>query len=60
MNKNRAKEIAQSPVMEHVTYNGEPIYIEHVDEQTNKAFIHLLKDPEQPFEVNISSLKEVE
>jgi len=31
MHRQRAEEMAHSPEMHHVTYNGKPIYIQHVD-----------------------------
>jgi len=40
MNKQRAQEIAASPVMAHVTYLGTPIYIQNVDEQNETARIY--------------------
>ncbi|HLS07037.1 MAG TPA: H-type small acid-soluble spore protein [Bacillota bacterium] len=58
MNKQRAIEIAKSPVMEDVTYNGDQIYIQHVNEQTNMANIHLLDDPGETLTVNVSHLEE--
>ncbi|KGX86127.1 H-type small acid-soluble spore protein [Pontibacillus litoralis] len=39
MNKQRATEIAQSPIMANVSYNGMPIYIQHVDEHNDTARI---------------------
>jgi len=58
MNKYRAKEISQSPIMKHVTFNGQQVYIQHVDEQTEVAHIYPLDDPENEFSVQISQLKE--
>lgn len=58
MNKQRAKAISQSPVMKDVTYNGQQIYIQHVDEQTNMARIFPLDEPENEFDVNVSMLQE--
>jgi len=58
MNVQRAKEIAASPVMAHVTYNGVPIYIEQVDEENGTATIHPLDQPENKQNVSVSSLKE--
>jgi len=60
MNVQRAKEIASSPVMAHVTYEGTPIYIQHVDEKHEKARIYPLDQPENEQTVPLSSLKEHE
>ncbi|MFC0524299.1 small acid-soluble spore protein H [Pontibacillus salicampi] len=54
----RAKEISSSPVMANVSYNGVPIYIQHVDEQQQSARIFPLDYPENEEDVPLSSLKE--
>ena len=59
MNRQRAEEIAQSPDLKHVTYNGTPIYIQHVDEQNHTARVFLLDNPENEFDVELSSLIEI-
>ncbi|KEQ25480.1 small acid-soluble spore protein H [Paenibacillus tyrfis] len=58
MNKQRAQEIAASPVMVDVTYEGVPIYIQHVDEERESARIYPLGQPEQEQEVPLNSLME--
>ncbi|UFJ43046.1 small acid-soluble spore protein H [Brevibacillus humidisoli] len=58
MNPRRAQEIAASPVMANVTYNGLPIYIQHVDEQNETARIYPLDQPENEQEVPLYSLRE--
>ncbi|PWW02800.1 small acid-soluble spore protein H (minor) [Paenibacillus cellulosilyticus] len=58
MDINRAREIADSPVMQDVRYNGSPIYIQHVDETKETARIYPLDDPDQEFEVPVRSLTE--
>ncbi|GLI08167.1 small, acid-soluble spore protein H [Paenibacillus tyrfis] len=58
MNKQRAQEIAASPVMANVTYEGVPIYIQHVDEERESARIYPLDQPEQEQEVPLNSLIE--
>jgi small acid-soluble spore protein H (minor) len=58
MNTQRAKEIAASPVMANVTYNGIPIYIEQVDEENGTATIYPLDEPKNKQKVSVSSLKE--
>lgn len=56
VNAKRAQEIASSPVMANVTYNGERIYIEQVDEQSGTALIHPLHAPNNKQRVAVSSL----
>lgn len=58
MNKQRAQEIAESPVMANVTYEGNAIYIQHVDHDNETARIYPLHDSEQELEVPIQSLVE--
>lgn len=59
MDNQRAKEIASSPVMENVTYEGTPIYIQHVNEQNGTARIYPLGQPENEQEVPLTSLIEL-
>ncbi|KRF03399.1 spore protein H [Paenibacillus sp. Soil766] len=58
MNNLRAQEIAVSPAMVNVTYNGTPIYIQHVDEKNETARIYPLDQPENEQSVPLSSLVE--
>ncbi|EIJ78076.1 acid-soluble spore protein H [Bacillus methanolicus PB1] len=58
MNVQRAQEIAASPIMANVTYNGVPIYIQHVDEKNETATIYPLDEPEKIQNVSLSSLTE--
>jgi small acid-soluble spore protein H (minor) len=58
MNIQRAKEICNSPVMANVTYNGAPIYIQHVDEMNETARIYPFNQPENEQEVSLNSLNE--
>jgi small acid-soluble spore protein H (minor) len=58
MNKQRAIEITNSPVMVNVTYNGIPIYIQHVDETNETARIYPFNQPEKEQEVSLNSLNE--
>lgn len=58
MDAHRAQEIASSEIMANVTYNGEGIYIEHVDEQYGTATIHYLDKPNSKYSVSVSSLNE--
>ncbi|SDI48126.1 small acid-soluble spore protein H [Alteribacillus bidgolensis] len=58
MNVMRAQEISESPVMAHVTYDGTPIYIQHVDKQKHTARIYALDEPDNELEVSLDSLEE--
>lgn len=58
MNKQRAQEIAVSPVMANVTYQGTPIYIQAVDEKNETARIYPLDQPENEQQVPVNSLVE--
>jgi len=58
MNKQRAIEISNSPVMANVTLDGIPVYIQHVDEQRETARIYPLDEPENEQEVSLNSLVE--
>lgn len=59
MNIQRAAEIANSPVMANVSYDGVPIYIQHVDENNEMARIYPLDEPENEQEVPLNSLTEL-
>lgn len=58
MDAQRAQEISASDVMANVTYNGQSIYIEHVDQQNGTATIHPLDEPNNKQSVSVSSLEE--
>jgi len=58
MDAQRAQEIASSAIMASVTYNGESIYIEHVDQQKGTATIHPLDEPNNKQSISITSLNE--
>ncbi|KUO77495.1 MAG: hypothetical protein APF77_02915 [Clostridia bacterium BRH_c25] len=58
MDKRRAKDIAASPVMTSVTYNGTPVYIENVNETNGTANVHPLNQPKNRQEVPLTSLVE--
>lgn len=58
MEKQRAKEIAASPVMANVTHNGTHIYIQHVDDEKDTARICDLHNRENEREVSVNSLLE--
>lgn len=57
MDTQRAQEIAFSPNMENVLYNGEPVYIEHVDQKNGTATIHPLNNPDSKQSVAVTSLE---
>jgi small acid-soluble spore protein H (minor) len=56
MDSRRAREILSSSDMVNVTYNGKPIYIENVVQDT--ASIHYLNKPEEKKEVPLNDLLE--
>ena len=58
MDKERAKEIASSPEMVNVTYDGRPVYIEDVNPNRDGASIHFLNQPHYSQEVNVTHLVE--
>lgn len=58
MDKQRAQEIAASPKMVNVTCQGEPIYIQHVNDESETARVYPLGSPENEKEVALSDLKE--
>jgi small acid-soluble spore protein H (minor) len=58
LNNQRAQEIAVSPIMANVTYNGTPIYIQQVDDKNETARIYPLNQPENETDVPLSSLIE--
>lgn len=58
MNPERAQEIVMIPDMIHVTFEGEKIYIEHVDESKKLATIHPLDNPEVKKSVPVDQLVE--
>jgi len=58
MDAQRAQEIASSPTMANVKYNGTQIYIEHVDQNNGTATIHPLEEPNNKQSVSVSNLIE--
>ncbi|WP_280771181.1 H-type small acid-soluble spore protein [Salipaludibacillus daqingensis] len=58
MHRQRAEEIAHSPEMHHVTYNGKPIYIQHVDMDNQTALVSTLDEQENEYEVHVTDLIE--
>ena len=58
MNQQRAKDIAASPFMVNVTYNGMPVYIEAINDNNNSARIHFINKPDNKQEVSLNNLME--
>lgn len=58
MDPKRAEEIRNSEDMVHVTYNGEPVYIEHVDKSAGYATVHPINDKHNKLSVALSELNE--
>lgn len=58
MNVGRAKEIVDSADMINVTYEGEQVIIQHVDDATKMARIYYRKNPEQEQDVPVLNLIE--
>ncbi|CAH0119476.1 Small, acid-soluble spore protein H [Paenibacillus sp. CECT 9249] len=58
MNRQRAQEIAASPVMADVTCDGVPVYIQHVNEHNETVRVYPLDEPENEQNVPLSSLEE--
>jgi small acid-soluble spore protein H (minor) len=57
MHRMRAEEIAQSPDMKHVTYNGKQVYIQQVNDN-NTARIFPIDEPQNEFDVQLTNLYE--
>ncbi|MQR86270.1 H-type small acid-soluble spore protein [Bacillus megaterium] len=58
MDKQRAKQIADSPVMANVMYNDTAVYIQHVSEENDTVRIYPLGQPENEQNVSVSQLVE--
>ena len=58
MNKQRAQEIATSPILANVTYNEVPIYIQNANENNDTARIYPLDEPENEQNVPLTNLIE--
>ncbi|SDZ23092.1 small acid-soluble spore protein H (minor) [Evansella caseinilytica] len=57
MNTQRAKEIALSPVLANVEYQGSRVYIQNVDD-SGIARVYSLNDPGHEFDVQVTDLTE--
>lgn len=58
MDAKRAQEISSSPIMANVSYNGDKVYIEHVDQNNGLATIHPLDNPTTKQSISVAELKE--
>lgn len=58
MNVGRAKEIAESAEMISVSYEGSPVIIQHVNENTKTARIFYRQNPEDERDVPVLNLIE--
>ena len=58
MNKQRAQEIATSPILANVTFNDVPIYIQNVNKNNETARIYPLDEPENEQNVPLINLIE--
>ncbi|PLS03896.1 H-type small acid-soluble spore protein [Neobacillus cucumis] len=58
MNVGRAKEILESADMINVTYDGNPVIIQHVDEATKMARIYSRQEPDNERDVPVLNLIE--
>lgn len=58
MDAQRAQQISDSQEMVSVSYNGQNVYIEHVDQQNGMATIHPLDNPNNKQSVSVESLVE--
>lgn len=58
MDIKRAQEIVTSQAMIPVSYNGTPIYINSINNNTETANIHPLNQPNKNQDVSVSNLTE--
>jgi len=58
MDKQRAKEIRESENLINVTYHGDPIYIQNVNENNETANVYELENPQKQHEVSVDDLTE--
>ena len=59
METQRAKEIIDSPKTINVLYEGDKVFIQTVNDETEIARIHPLDNPEYVQDVPVANLKEV-
>ena len=53
-----ARRISASQVMASVSFNGEPVYIEHVAQSNGQVTIHPLANPSSKQSVSVAELAE--
>ncbi|WP_019415193.1 small acid-soluble spore protein H [Paenisporosarcina sp. TG20] len=58
MDATRAQEISSSESMVSVSYNGQSVYIEHVDQSNGLATVHPLDNPTNKQSVSVTELAE--
>ncbi|MBU9719981.1 MULTISPECIES: H-type small acid-soluble spore protein [Bacillaceae] len=58
MEKQRIMEILDSPDMIKVTYEGKPVFIQQVDQNTENARVFPMDEPENQFNVEVTKLQE--
>lgn len=58
MDAQRAQEIMDAAEMVSVMYQGDKVYIEHVDRNASKATVHKMDEPDQKQSVSINELME--
>lgn len=58
MNIQRAREIAESGELAKVSFNGIPVYIQHVDDDGDTVRIYPLNDPQNEQNVSVQQLQE--
>ncbi|GLX67577.1 H-type small acid-soluble spore protein [Paenibacillus glycanilyticus] len=58
MEVNRAKEIAESPDIQVISYLGIPVFIESVNMEAGTAIIHTLDSPDEEQSVPLDVLEE--
>ncbi|MCI0764138.1 H-type small acid-soluble spore protein [Bacillus sp. TL12] len=59
MNVQRAKELSESSEQAHVSFQGLPVMIQHVDESNETARIYDATNPKRELTVPINSLEEL-
>ncbi|MCL7746823.1 small acid-soluble spore protein H [Halalkalibacter alkaliphilus] len=58
MDAQRAQQICSSTEMKNVMYNGQAVYIEHVDQGSGQATVHPLDNPNSKQSVSVNELTE--
>lgn len=60
MNIGRARQIVESPNDIEVHFQGVPIWIQHLNEDTETARVYVCADPEDEQEVPVAQLTEIQ